>query len=176
MDGIPVLTIEERKFSSTELILSVYAKTGTSLRFGARSKMFDNVLHVINEPASDNRALIIENFIGGHFKSTKDHIDSYDPSTGKVWAKVPDSGATEIDQAVQAARDAFTHWSKETARKRSQYLNRIADLIENDLETFAIVESKDQGKTVAMARTVDIPRAVLNFRFFASVILHEKNE
>ena len=51
--------------------------------------------------------LEIENFIGGVFYPTKCHLDSFDPSTGKVWAKVPDSGADEVDQAVQAAKAAF---------------------------------------------------------------------
>ncbi len=49
---------------------------------------------------------------------------------------------------------------------------KIADILESRLEEFAQVESRDQGKPVSLARTVDIPRAVLNFRFFATAILH----
>lgn len=51
--------------------------------------------------------LMLENFINGKFVPCKNHIDSYDPSTGKVYCKVPDSDQEEVDMAVKAARDAF---------------------------------------------------------------------
>ena len=51
--------------------------------------------------------LTLENFIDGKFVACSQHIDSYDPSTGKPHARVPDSGDEEIDQAVQAAKKAF---------------------------------------------------------------------
>lgn len=51
--------------------------------------------------------LMLENFINGKFLPCKNHIDSYDPSTGKVYCKVPDSDQEEVDTAVKAARDAF---------------------------------------------------------------------
>lgn len=51
--------------------------------------------------------LMLENFINGKFVPCKNHIDSYDPSTGKVYCKVPDSNQEEVDMAVKAARDAF---------------------------------------------------------------------
>lgn len=51
--------------------------------------------------------LMLENFINGKFLPCKNHIDSYDPSTGKVYCKVPDSDQEEVDMAVKAASDAF---------------------------------------------------------------------
>ena len=54
-------------------------------------------------------------------------------------------------------------------------LFRIAEIIESRLDEFAKLESRDQGKPIWLARTVDIPRAVHNFRFFASYILHDLN-
>lgn len=51
--------------------------------------------------------LVLENFIGGKFVPCANHIDSYDPSTGKVYCKVPDSGEEEVDMAVKAASEAF---------------------------------------------------------------------
>src|SRR5687768_15231911 len=101
--------------------------------------MFDEILKIANDTSS-TKLLTIENFIDGQFKSTKNHIDSYDPSNGQVWAKVPDSGPAEIDEAVQAARRAFVTWSKETIRRRSEILNRIADLIEANLDALAAIE------------------------------------
>lgn len=67
-------------------------------------------------------------------------------------------------------------WSKTTPRYRSQILRKIADIIEMYSEEFASMESRDQGKPISLAKTVDIPRCILNFRFFASVILHDINE
>ena len=57
-------------------------------------------------------------------------------------------------------------------RLRAACLNRIADLIEARLEELAMAESRDQGKPLSVARSVDIPRAVHNFRFFASAAQH----
>ena len=51
--------------------------------------------------------LMLENFINGKFLPCKNHIDSYNPSTGKVYCKVPDSDQEEVDMAVMAACDAF---------------------------------------------------------------------
>ena len=51
--------------------------------------------------------LVLENFIGGKFVPCTYHIDSYDPSTGNVYCKVPDSGKEEVDMAVKAASKAF---------------------------------------------------------------------
>lgn len=49
---------------------------------------------------------------------------------------------------------------------------KVADILESRLEEFAIAESRDNGKPVSLARVVDIPRAVYNFRFFATSLLH----
>lgn len=137
--------------------------------------MFNDIIEFIRVE-SPRLLLTIENFIGGRFESTSTHLDSFDPSTGRVWAKIPDSGAADVDKAVQEARRAFATWSKEPARKRSDVMKKVADLIEANLEILAAVESKDQGKPVALAKSVDIPRTILNFRVFANIILHEKNE
>ncbi|KAG3290291.1 aldehyde dehydrogenase 8 family member A1, transcript variant X2 [Ictidomys tridecemlineatus] len=120
--------------------------------------------------------LMLENFIDGKFLPCHSYIDSYDPSTGEVYCKVPDSGKEEIEVAVEAARKAFPSWSSRSPQERSQVLNRLADLLEQSLEELAQAESKDQGKTLTMARTIDIPRSVQNFRFFASSILHHTTE
>ncbi|XP_020635368.3 2-aminomuconic semialdehyde dehydrogenase isoform X1 [Pogona vitticeps] len=120
--------------------------------------------------------LVLENYIGGQFVPCSSYLDSYDPSTGEVYCKVPDSGQEEIDAAVKAAQNAFPGWSSKSPQERAKLLSKLADLIEDDLELFAQAESKDQGKTITFARTVDIPRAVYNFRFFSSSILHQTTE
>ena len=96
------------------------------------------------------------------------YIDNYDPSTGEVNSVLPDSDSRDIDAAVEAAERAFPKWSTQSAEQRSRLLFRLADLIERDLEKLALAESVDNGKPVSLARSLDIPRAVSNFRFFAS--------
>ncbi|XP_044181171.1 2-aminomuconic semialdehyde dehydrogenase-like isoform X1 [Acropora millepora] len=116
--------------------------------------------------------LVLDNFINGEFVPCGAHIDSYDPSTGNVYCKVPDSGKEEVDLAVKAAKEAFESWSVTTAEFRAEIMMKIADLIQSRLDEFAEAESKDQGKPVLLAKTVDIPRACVNFRFFASMIIN----
>jgi aminomuconate-semialdehyde/2-hydroxymuconate-6-semialdehyde dehydrogenase len=120
----------------------------------------------------------IPNFIDGEFVEpiSGNYLDNLEPATGKRYSQVADSGKEDVDLAVEAAEKAFGDWSKTPAQKRSQILLRIADLIERDLEKFARAESIDTGKPITLARTLDIPRAVANFRFFATAILHTENE
>src|SRR5258705_7091703 len=120
----------------------------------------------------------IQNFIDGQFVDPVGgkYIDNIEPATGKPYSQVADSDARDVDLAVAAAEKAFRDWSIKPAAERSRYLLRIADLIERDLEKFARAESIDTGKPISLARTLDIPRAVANFRFFATAILHTESE
>nr|CAH0112079.1 unnamed protein product [Daphnia galeata] len=121
------------------------------------------------------KPLVIENFIGGSFVKSSKYLDSFDPSTGEIWAQIPDSDPTDVDDAVQHARNAFPMWSKTTAAERAKILIKIADSIEENLDKLAQAESKDQGKPVSLAKRMDIPRAALNFRAFAESICHHVN-
>ncbi len=104
------------------------------------------------------------------------YLGNVEPATGKPYSQVADSDARDVDHAVAAAEKAFCDWSKRPAAERSNFLLRIADLIERDLEKFARAESIDTGKPISLARSMDIPRAVQNFRFFATAILHTESE
>jgi aminomuconate-semialdehyde/2-hydroxymuconate-6-semialdehyde dehydrogenase len=120
----------------------------------------------------------IRNFIDGKFVEpiSATYLDNIEPATGKVYSQVPDSDARDVELAVDAADKAFPAWSKTPAADRSRILLRIADLIERDLEKLARAESIDTGKPLSLARSLDIPRAASNFRFFATAILHTENE
>jgi aminomuconate-semialdehyde/2-hydroxymuconate-6-semialdehyde dehydrogenase len=120
----------------------------------------------------------IQNFIDGQFVEPigGKYLDNIEPATGKPYSQVADSEARDVEAAVVAAEKAFVDWSKKSAAERSKFLLRIADLIERDLEKLARAESIDTGKPLSLARTLDIPRAASNFRFFATAILHTESE
>ena len=122
--------------------------------------------------------LQIQNYINGEFVEpiSGKYLDNIEPATGRAYSQVADSDARDVDLAVAAAEKAFPDWSKKPAAERSTILLRIAELIERDLEKFARAESIDTGKPISLARTLDIPRAVANFRFFATAILHTESE
>lgn len=106
----------------------------------------------------------LQNFVSGDFEAGADAwIDSTNPQTGKVFAKVPATSEADVKRAIAAAAKAFPSWSRTAKSERSRLLNRIADLIAERRETFAAWESIDQGKTVERAR-VEIERAESNFR------------
>lgn len=115
----------------------------------------------------------ISNYINGsHLAPVSGlYIDNYNPATGEVYSRLPDSDERDVQLAVEAANRAFPAWSTMPTEKRSRILLRIADLIERDLDKLALAESIDQGKPVWLAKSVDIPRAAANFRFFANTIV-----
>src|SRR6185295_4304261 len=116
----------------------------------------------------------ISNYIAGELvpPASGRWLDNIDPATGRAYSLVPDSDSADIDRAIGAAQAAFPKWSATCAENRSHTLLRIAELIERDLDALALAECIDNGKPLARCRTVDIPRAVQNFRFFATAILH----
>jgi aminomuconate-semialdehyde/2-hydroxymuconate-6-semialdehyde dehydrogenase len=120
----------------------------------------------------------IANFIGGRFvvPHSGGYFDDINPATADPIAEVPDSDADDIDDAVRAAKAAFPAWSRTPAAERSRLLLKLADLVEQNLDELARMESIDNGKTLSLAKKLDIPRAVLNFRFFATAILHQASE
>jgi aminomuconate-semialdehyde/2-hydroxymuconate-6-semialdehyde dehydrogenase len=102
------------------------------------------------------------------------YLDDIEPATGAPLARLPASAPADVDRAVAAARAAFPAWAGSPAAERSRILLRIADLI--DARHEALAESTDTGKPLGLARSLDIPRASANFRFFATAILHARSE
>ena len=116
----------------------------------------------------------IKNFIDGGFyvPVSRNYIDNINPATGEVIGLIPDSNEKDITEAVTAAKRAFPHWSTTVVEKRFLILNRIAELIDDNLEALALAETTDNGKPLWLSKKVDIPRASANFRFFATGIIH----
>ncbi len=126
-------------------------------------------------PSAERR---VPNYINGALvaPAAGRYLDNIDPATGTVISLVPDSDESDVAAAVAAAVAAFRPWAELPASERSRYLTRIADRIEARLAEFARAESIDTGKPLALATTLDIPRAAANFRFFATAILHTAAE
>ena len=119
----------------------------------------------------------IKNYINGVFcrPVTGKYFDNYNPALGTVYAQVPDSTAADVNLAVDAAKKAFPAWAATPAEDKFRVLNKIAELIETNLERFANAESQDQGKPVWLAKN-EMKRAAQNFRFFATAAMQFSSE
>jgi aminomuconate-semialdehyde/2-hydroxymuconate-6-semialdehyde dehydrogenase len=122
--------------------------------------------------------LTLANYVDGrlHAPGGGRYLDVFEPATGEPYARCPDSDNIDVDAAVAAAQRAFPAWAATPAAQRAVLLNRVADRLEARLDEFAEAESRDSGKPVALARSVDIPRAVSNLRFFAAAVTQFASE
>ncbi len=120
----------------------------------------------------------IQNYIGGELcpPTSGTYFESINPATAQPHALVPDSDATDVEAAHQAARNALPQWAGLSAQERSRWLLKLATAIEAHLPALARAESDDNGKPLSLATTVDIPRAAANFHFYGTGILHFATE
>lgn len=120
----------------------------------------------------------ILNYINGDLIEplTGKYMDNINPAIGSSYSLVPDSDKADVQLAVDAASIAFSGWSSMATETRSAILQKIADLIERDLNKLALAESIDQGKPLKLAKGVDIPRASSNMSFFATGAMHFSSE
>lgn len=120
----------------------------------------------------------LSNFVNGkHVEPIAGrYLEKIEPATGRSIARVPDSDERDVDAAVAAALDAFPKWSRTPAAERSRLMLAIADKIDANLDRLAEAESADTGKPLRLAKSMDIPRGAVNFRFFATAILHAHTE
>jgi aminomuconate-semialdehyde/2-hydroxymuconate-6-semialdehyde dehydrogenase len=120
----------------------------------------------------------IQNFINGAHVPPKNglYLDNFNPATGEISGKIPDSSMEDVEDAVRAAAAAFPVWVNISLEHKQEILIAIANGILQNLDILAEAESADSGKTVITARTIDIPRAALNFKFFATGLLHFASE
>jgi len=115
---------------------------------------------------------VIKNYINGELVEpvSEKYFDNFDPAIGEAYGIVPDSDERDVELAVAAAEAAFPAWAATPPDERSRIMFKIAELIKRDLAEFARAECIDNGKPLTLAKTVDIPRAIKNFEFFASAI------
>jgi aldehyde dehydrogenase len=117
-----------------------------------------------------------DNYINGKFVAPVggQYFDNASPIDGKVFTKAARSGKADIELAIDAAHAAFPAWSKTSVTQRSALLNKIADVIEKNLDYLAAVETIDNGKPIRETMAADLPLVVDHYRYFASVIRGEE--
>lgn len=116
-------------------------------------------------------------FIDGEFceSSDKATFTTYSPATGEALAKVAEATREDVDRAVNAAWKAFEGWKKLDKSQRSKILLDIADVIDQNKEHLAKVESLDNGKPIRETMNIDVPFAADHFRYFAGAIRTEED-
>jgi aldehyde dehydrogenase len=116
------------------------------------------------------------NFINGKFVDPVggEYFENNSPIDNSLIAKYPRSKKEDVDNAVTAANAAKDAWGKTSAAERAALLNKIADIIEANLEEFALVETCDNGKAIRETLNADIPLSIDHWRYFAAVIRAEE--
>jgi len=113
-----------------------------------------------------------DHFIGGQWvsPSSGEYFENISPIDGKPFCKAARGNAQDVELALDAAHEAFKTWSKSSPAHRSRVLNKIADIMEANLEMLARVETMDNGKAIRETRAADLPLCIDHFRYFAGVI------
>lgn len=120
----------------------------------------------------------IKNYIGGNLQAAINGaiLENPEPATGTIFSTLPDSDNDDVQAAVDAAKDAFPGWSSLPDLERGHYLMAISRRLEERLDELAAAESLDNGKPQWLAKKVDIRRAIENFEFFGTGIIHFASE
>lgn len=113
-----------------------------------------------------------DNYIGGKYVAPTNgqYFDNVTPVTGEVFCQIARSTKEDVELALDAAHEAKEAWGKASVTERANILNKIADRIEENLETLAVAETWDNGKAVRETLGADLPLAADHFRYFASAI------
>lgn len=113
-----------------------------------------------------------DNFIGGKWVAPVkgEYFDNISPVNGEVFTRAPRSSAEDIELALDAAHAAKAQWNSTSPTTRSNILLKIADRLEQNLETLAVAETWDNGKPIRETLAADIPLAIDHFRYFAGCI------
>ena len=113
-----------------------------------------------------------DNFIGGKWTKPVDgkYFENITPISGKPFCEVSRSNEKDIELALDAAHAAKDAWGKTSTTERSNILLKIADVMEQNLETISLAETIDNGKSIRECINADIPLAIDHFRYFAGAI------
>lgn len=128
----------------------------------------------MKNPAQESYGL----YIGGKWTPASDGktLEVYCPADGSKLSEIADATKDDVDRAVDAAWEAFESWSKTSKAERAIILNKVADIIEENAEMFALLETLDNGKPIRETRAIDVAYAVDHFRYFAGCLLADTGE
>lgn len=117
-------------------------------------------------------------FINGEWVNSSNGImvKTYAPYNNELLSEFPDASENDVDLAVKSAKEAFKTWRKTTVKERAKILNEIADIIDENKDLLATVETMDNGKPIRETKLVDIPLAATHFRYFAGCILADEGQ
>lgn len=117
-------------------------------------------------------------FINGEWVNSSNGVmvKTYAPYNNELLSEFPDASESDVDLAVKSAKEAFKTWRKTTVKERAKILNKIADIIDENKELLATVETMDNGKPIRETTLVDIPLAATHFRYFAGCILADEGQ
>lgn len=116
------------------------------------------------------------NFINGKFVAPLggQYFENTSPIDNSLIAKYPRSQKEDVELALDAANAAKEAWGNTSATERATLLNKVADIIEANLEEFALVETCDNGKPIRETLNADVPLAIDHWRYFAACIRTEE--
>ncbi|MEG0476413.1 MAG: aldehyde dehydrogenase family protein [Raoultibacter sp.] len=117
-------------------------------------------------------------YIGGKWVDSSDGktLDVFCPANGEKLSVIQDAAREDVDAAVDAAWVAFETWGQTTKAQRAIILNKVADIIEQNAEHLALIETLDNGKPIRETRAIDIAYSVDHFRYFAGCLLADTGE
>ncbi len=108
-------------------------------------------------------------FIGGEWVSTAERYEVRNPANGEVIAECAVAGEREVEQAIQAALQAFPDWAARFSEERARFWRAVARRLQERFEEFALVESQETGRTIRETMAHDIPASVSVFDYFAGI-------
>jgi aminomuconate-semialdehyde/2-hydroxymuconate-6-semialdehyde dehydrogenase len=120
----------------------------------------------------------IQNYINGNLVDaiSGNALSNVNPATGEVFAMIPDSDSADVLEAIEAAKCAQADWGNMPMETRFDWIMKIANGIQARFDEFVKAESMDNGKPMWLAAQSDIPRAISNFKFFASAQMNFPSE
>ncbi len=111
----------------------------------------------------------IDHLINGQQVAASNYFETVNPATQDVLAEVASGTATDINAAVQAAKDAFPAWSGRPATERANIMRKLGELIAKHVPEIAQTETKDTGQSISQTGKQLVPRAADNFHYFAEM-------
>lgn len=119
---------------------------------------------------------MIKHLINGKQVESKEVFETLNPSNNEVLAEVARGGETEVNAAVQAAKEAFPGWAGKPAAERAKLMRKLGELITQNVPELAEMETRDTGQVIGQTKKALIPRAADNFHFFAEIAAHMDGE